>query len=320
MAQLIVPIEKSKEIKGPWFIGKDELEELSPIIERINTKLHSSLEEEIRIVASKKFENEKRKSLDEYLKETQADYDYKNTKSEVTIYSKDGKHLIDNSIIGLLKDQNLHGFLSKSLYLNLEHGRHNSFSLEINTYWTHGGLKFEIKCANEETLKDIRYEIGSWIEKHEPNKAKQIWSDNYFSFILFGAFIMMFSFLASFTHFDADYKDIYKKEINKLIESGVTKENQDKATELILKYISDYKPKSSESEIYIVNKIPFQIFLISTFIVLVSIFRPKTIIGLGKRKSRLEFYKVYTKLVLIILPTTFILMPLVDWMKEHFFR
>jgi hypothetical protein len=228
--------------------------------------------------------------------------------------SKDGIELIDESITSLLKDNKLSEFSPRNLFLSITYGSRNSFTMGLNTYSSEGGMHYEIECSSSEKAKDILYEINNWIEKNEPNKAMKVWNEYSSGFTFFSSIIIFITLLLAFT-WDVDYKQSYKNDINQLIEKGITNQDQSKAMELLLKYISEYRPLSAKPYRGF-NKTFIEIICLFTLTLLVSIYKPKTIVGIGKKKSKLNFYIWYSKIVLVTIPTIFILTPLIDWIKE----
>lgn len=312
MGQLFIPAER--EIKGPWFIGINELEELHDIFEFIDNKIDESIDLEIQELAEADFQRGYYKNIETSVEKNTKYYAEKKVK-RVVLISSDEKRLIDNSVKGLLRDSKLNDFYPKELYLDIEHRYNSQFSLKIKRRFD-GEISYKVKCFDQECNEEIKYKIESWLEKHQPNKAKQIWSEFAFLFIIISLLCALISSLNIITSELPDFKTIYKNEIEEIIKVGVNKENGLKSIDLLLKFITDYKPDSIK-EIHSFNKISIQIFLLSIFILIISIFRPKTTIGIGKHKSLNRFYKIYTNFILITFPLTFFVPPLIELLKKY---
>ncbi len=137
---------------------------------------------------------------------------------------------------------------------------------------------------------------------------------NQLSIVLF--ILSLFTIFVSYNNIvDIEYPNFklnYKNEINELLKHGVNKENETKSIELILKYITDYQPEKVVGiETY--NKTAIVIMCISIFVFLISTFSPKTTLGIGRFQRHLVWYNLYSKFVLVTLPSVIIIPILVDW-------
>ncbi|MDF2437718.1 MAG: hypothetical protein K0Q95_2094 [Bacteroidota bacterium] len=311
MGQLYTTGENN--IDGPWLIGKEDLADLDEILKSVEVKLSESLEKEIHHIALEGVEQGDYATLDEAL-EKKRKYHYRsNQKSNATLISKNGKFLEDNTIFGLLKDPKLTDFHPKELKVIIEKGLKNRFSLTVSTVYD-GELKYSIQCFDHDIQEEIHYAITNWIEKHRPNKIKQFWSQNYFIIGGLFGFITLITFIVMVQEPTVDLKKLYGKEIQEILKQGVNKDNHDKAIEILLRYTTGYIPENF-LPVKKISSLVIQIFSISTFLTLVSILRPKTTIGIGTTKQIMKFYKFYVNLVLITIPLTFIIPPLIDWIK-----
>lgn len=217
-----------------------------------------------------------------------------------------------------MKDQTLSTLKPKSFSAKIRHGGifENSFELKILNFYK-GELSYDISC-NDPNIKDaIQYEIDKWIDKRKPNRALQIWS-NYGDFITF-TFIVPIILLGiqSFSTSYTTYQETIGIEMVELSKEGINETNRDMAIELLIKSksgysLDDFIPVEKPN-----NPIWIRLFAVAVFIYIASYFRPKTLIGLGKMKSKLVFYKIWIKLVLVTLPAILIIGPfwktIVQW-------
>src|SRR5208337_554916 len=182
MAQLYIPAQK--EIEGPWLIGANELESLDEIFEYINTKLIESKDIEINEKARISLEKGGYKDLETAIAKTKEQFEYKVSEKKVKIKSNDNKELTDDSIKGILIDPKLKDFKPRQLLLTVNHGAlsvKNSFSLNIGGY--SGDVSYRVDCYDQNCRDEIKYKIESWLEKYQPNKPTQIWSEYSVAFI-----------------------------------------------------------------------------------------------------------------------------------------
>lgn len=313
MGQLYIPGQK--KIQGPWLLEIPELEELNEIFDYIESKVSESYDSEIYEEASRDLKKELYKDIDEAIKGTKEYYEKRKVK-RVILVSSDEKRLIDNSLKGILMDPKLKDFKPKELNLDIDYGNNNKFSLQIKTRFD-GDLEYTTKCFLQDAQEEIMYKIENWMEKHQPNKAKQIWLEHCYT-IMYGAILIaLLSGIFIVTTTTYDFKPLYKVEIERLIKAKITDQNRNQATELLLKYVTDYNPKANQ-QVKKINKIPLQICAISIFCFLVAFFKPTTSIGIGKSKRSTRFYKLYSNFVLFTIPLTFIVPPLIEFIKSAF--
>jgi len=310
MGKLFIPGERS--INGPWFIGINELEELDEIFEfafeKINNSLNTAKEEKAKIDVEKGIY----KSIEIAL-ERQSFLKYEDTK-KVELISKNGKRLIDDSLKGILKDPKLLDFKPKELTLEIGNGLQKYFFLKISRRFD-GELSYNVKFFNQDCSEEIIYKIENWLEKYQPTKVNTFWSQNGSGISFVGLMISLI--LSSFilTKELPDYKTLHKNEIAKIIKTGVNKENETKAIELLLKYSTEYRPENIK-EVTKINKRVTQFFSLSIIILFLGIFKPITTIGIGEHKSLMNRYKIYTKFILITLPAVLIVPLIIDWIKS----
>lgn len=310
MGKLFIPGERS--INGPWFIGINELEELDEIFEfafeKINNSLKTAKEEQAKIDVEKGTYKSIEIALERnnFLK-------FEETK-KVELISKNGKRLIDDSLKGILKDTKLLDFKPKELTLEISSGYNKYFFLKITRRFE-GELSYNVKFFDQDCSEEIIYKVENWLEKYQPTKVNTIWSQ-YGSSISFIAFMLsLISSLFIITKELPDYKTLNKNEITKIIKTGVNKENETKAIELLLKYSTEYRPDNIK-EVTKINKRATQFFSLSIIILILGFFKPITTIGIGEHKTVLNRYKIYTKFILITLPAVFIVPLIIDWIKS----
>ncbi len=302
-------ISGNKKFKGPWFIGFKELEELDEVFEFIVQKIDNSAYNEFEDFAKDEIQKGLYKNLDDRINH-EVEY-YKNQKTKnVVLSSPDNKELIDDSIKNILKDSKLIDFSPISLSFKVEHKYSNKFLFSINK--STESLSYSIECYNHSCKEEIKYEIEKWINKYKPNLFMKLW--NQLSIVLF--ILSLFTIFVSYNNIvDIEYPNFklnYKNEINELLKHGVNKENETKSIELILKYITDYQPEKVVGiETY--NKTAIVIMCISIFVFLISTFSPKTTLGIGRFQRHLVWYNLYSKFVLVTLPSVIIIPILVDW-------
>lgn len=94
-----------------------------------------------------------------------------------------------------------------------------------------------------------------------------------------------------------------------LAKEGINETNRDLALELLVKSQSGFRPNDFVPQEKSNDPIWIRILAVILFVFIAAIFRPKTLIGLGKMKNVLNVYKIWIKLVLITLPTVLVIAP-----------
>ncbi|WP_026838866.1 hypothetical protein [Gillisia sp. JM1] len=312
MGILYIPSEK--QIKGPWFIGRKELEELDEILKFIDQKLKDSYENEIQAEAEEELKKKRFDNIEEARIYIQKSSFMKKIRKDITIISQDESKLKDSQLKDLLIDPKIKNFKPKELSIDIEYGYNNHFSLNIMKRFD-GELKYKLECSDSEAKDEINYKIENWIESYKPKKIKQLWQEYSFPLIMLAGMIFLLSITSIVSNKSPTAVNVYSKDINKLIESGINEDNRDEAIELILKTNANYIPESVTS-IEEFNATAIKLAIFSLICLLVFIFKPKTIIGVGKHKSLLNTYKLYTKMILVTIPAIFVLPFIYDFIKE----
>jgi hypothetical protein len=173
-----------------------------------------------------------------------------------------------------------------------------------------------LTCFDQETENQIRYEIDKWIDVHQPKKILQLWS-NHSEFVRFilGATALI-SLLMLFPTSAGSYQEEVKRRTHDLLKKGITKDNQDQAMELILAYESKYTPDKFVATTVEDKELKGRVFIISAVLFLLSSIRPKTTIGLGRKRKALRFYLLWWKFVIVTIPVTFIVNPVIEFIKS----
>jgi hypothetical protein len=284
---------------------------LGEILERIDKLINESVEQQAR---QDVYDNYKGKDLDEEklkieVSKTLDSYSYKRITKEISITSEDGTILKDETIKNLLKDISLNNLKPKKLNVVFQRGYNNRFTINITKTY-HGELEYEIDCFDSNINDDIKYELDKWIDKLRPLKILQIWS-NYGDFLAFISFFPLIAFfLLTILKFESSYSETLNKEASKILNEGIDSTNIDLAVELLLKYSSNYRPKDFVPTEKQGDPEYFRLFILSLYVFLIGIIRPRTTFGVAKRKFLYRFYKFWIKFVMITVPTALIIAPL----------
>ena len=300
MGKLFIPAED--KIQGPWLLSRNDFEKLGETIEIIFEKLNSALKQDIE------------KNPDEYK------YSKPKLAKNIVLTSKNKSKIFDTSILGLLKDQKLNELKPKEIYIEI--GKKYSgfaFLLSITSDYN-GTLDYSVECKNEIIKDEIKYEIDNWLENLKPNRVSQIWS-NFLPYLLVPLASLWLIVLINFLFITPSdsFKNELKVKADSLITSGINKENEIEAIEIILKLQTEYSPDLDNYKTTFRPKV-LKIILISTFCFFILFITPKTTIGIGKYKQKLMFYKFWKKFVLISLPSVIVLPNIIQLINDYIFK
>lgn len=301
MGQIIIPTDI--KIKGPWLLDNKELEELHDCLSVIESKLEEAFKIIVNRTAESKLEEFRRwdteMDMEKAKQKVRNSYPFEKSEKYVLLLTKQGKKFKDDSLLSLLKDSKLNDFNPAELRMQIEKGP-CEFSLEISTRYD-GALETRVKVLDDEILNDINYEINKWIDKHKPNIAMQKWS----SWFPWAAFPVIFLLLFMTPLLLKDKTDLYKTQLSQesymLLKDGLTEQETTKAIEIILQKESGYIPETFRPDIPI-NKTIGNIWLIVGIGLIILLIKPKTVIGIGKNKWKVGFYRKWTYFVLVFIP------------------
>jgi hypothetical protein len=309
MGQLLFP--DRKKINGPWLLNRKDLERLGEVLEKIYEIIEDSVLQEVQ---QKVYEQNKNSVFEEEKLEKEISknlnlYEYSKKVKEIKIVSEEGTILVDESLKNVLKDRALINLKPNMLKVELQRGLNNRFQLSISKIYD-GELEYHIDCFSPNIKDDIKYEIDKWTEELNPTRVLQSWSKygDLISLMAFFPLIILFilSFLKSYT----SYSEVLYDDAVKILRVGIDSTNRDDAIELLLKYNSGYIPENfvaiekSKDPIYV------RLLSLNLFFLIVGIVRPKTTLGIAKRKFLYSFYKFWIKFILVTIPVALILTPI----------
>jgi hypothetical protein len=307
MGQIIIPTDK--KVKGPWFIDTKALEELNETLLIIENKLEEAYKIIIDKAAESKLEEYQRwdKGMDiekakQKLRESST---FEKSDKYVLIITQQGKKIKEENLLSLLKGSQIHEFNPIELRIQIEKGP-CEFTLEISTAYD-GELETRIKALDDIIFNDINYEINKWIDKHKPNLVMQKWSSWFPSLGILFFFVLIITMPLK-NKADA-YKNKLSEESSLLLKDGLTEEETTKAIEIILQIESGYVPEAFDSNVTVSNTWT-NVWLFAFISLLVLLIKPKTVIGLGKNKWKVGFYRKWTYFVLVFIPLS-ILLPII---------
>lgn len=301
-------ISEVNQVDGPWLLGHENLETLNTLFKEIDSKLKEALDKTIDNMAKQQMEEDGQNiDLPKRIAKLQRKYNQKSKTAEITF--EDGKYYKTDDIGAIINyvDTN-ESQAPMELEIRTIHGNYeNEFNLIINTNAGKEEVDFEyrIRCIDEEIQQKIKSSIDKWIRDNKSHTLLTIWS-NWIVYLIwfFGFFTILFSAgnLTYTTSKTESYKLELKKEAQKIIESRISPENADSSLLLLLKLQSDYVPDNIKASTTIVHdKGALKVLIASIVIFFISLVRPKTIIGIGKKCRRLKLYRLWVRLICVTL-------------------
>lgn len=314
---LIIPTEIHK---GPFIIKQNDFDKLESVVAEVEKYLKESLDNEI--IATVESENskntlsksEKAKKITEASKRNAFDKQEK----KFTLISADGKRLPGKSIREILKDSSLDTFKPKEFHLFIEYGNSNNVKLEIPAN-DNGDLRLDINCFDISKSNDIRLDLNKWFNTIKPHGRVKFWSDWADLTIILLLIPLIGLSIMTFSSDYSTYESILTKESHDLLKQGINENNINKAVEISLKIQTKFVPSDFVSQEIEKDPTTLRWFFITVFIFIVAVFRPITTIGLGKKKWKLDFYKIWIPFVTYTVPVTLFVGPLWSYIK-HFFN
>jgi hypothetical protein len=311
-------ISAENQIDGPWLLGHENLESLNNLFNEIDRKLNEALVKTIENTAKQQMEEENQTlDLPKRIAKLQRKYNQHLKFAEITF--ADGKTYEDDTtgIEGIINYVDTNSSCAPTeLYIRTIHGNHeNEFDLIINSNAGKEEVDFEyrIKCIDEEIQQKIKTLIDKWVRENKPSRSLQIWSNSIIYFVwLFGFLTALISYndISEVSSKTGSYKLELKKQAQKIIETGKPPANVDSTLLLLLKLQSEYVPENIKAETTIIHsKGATKTFVISLIIFFISLVRPKTVIGIGKKYNTLRLYKswvAFTYGVILLLATTLV--------------
>jgi hypothetical protein len=322
MAQVYIPAKRA--IKGPWLLTADELDALDKTLDIIEQKLDEAAEKVIEVEANEAVKKSQYPSLYPDIataltrvREHYVSSAYSSDKKYriIELLTDDEKEVTGNSIINIMKDPKIKDLSFKKVSIQINNIK-NNFKLDIYSKFD-GELSCSAKCADQVVEYDVMYDIDLWLSKYKPTKLQQIWL-GYWPLIAWTSssigLYLLFHIVSYNTH---DFKPTYKKELNIILEKGITSENQAKAIELFIKYNTNYLPRNLEGkEVEVIDKSAARVTVIMFLIGIVSLFRPKTTIGIGRLKGAVNRYRWLERFVFAVIPSSIVLPPLFSFIRQ----
>lgn len=306
---MTVTYPNSISIDGPWLIEYEKLLILDKIVDgEWNTLIEYNekrIKEEIERQINKFYsevENDKEKLKQKLDKEIRDSYDFSAYKSLI-INFKSGSKISANSFREAVKEPAVNNELPFDFNYEIKVGE-IKINISLSEYYNNK-LNISITPENNPFSKDILFKLNEWAESTRSEKWIQFWKKlNGVQWILL---VVIFFTAVIFVKKDFDlYKREISKESYKILNNGIDSSEINRALEIILSVETKYVPKD-----FVSNNLPIRYWLISMLITLIIClilsFPPESHIEVGLGKRRVKIWKIWIRIISIIIPAGIIL-------------
>ncbi|MES2131739.1 MAG: hypothetical protein V4506_05270 [Bacteroidota bacterium] len=313
MGQILHP--DTYEFNGPWLLDKDDFSSLQEILDSICKDLEASFVTEVTDYVKQSFPGISGVEITRQVEESKNDFPFGIKRKHSYFQAGNSTKLIGNSLNEIIIDKNLTTFKPKEFFFSILFSDRNRFSISLNKY-NDDRLKYELICFDQQIGDELKDRLDSWIEKKKPKIHTSWWSrygDSFQGFVAFAAIVLA---LIAFLPSETTNSDYLKGQARELIKKGIKQDSIAKAVELCLKIQVDYQDSNFKPIKETADPIYSRLFIFSIILLVASIVRPKTTIGLGHNKSKLKFYKFWEKLITYTIPSLLIVSPFLDKLME----
>jgi hypothetical protein len=299
-------------VEGPWLLSASDLIALDSVIQRINELLLAGWREEMATKVVESGEEVNAEEIDLRIsKHEEKSWTRTTHLMTCSLISNAGVKIEDDTFSQLLRVREIKDFSPVSLTVRIKHSGispSNDFSLKISDT-NYKSLSYEIESLDNDRRDEIQYEIDKWVEERTPNNFLRLWANraDFFAFILWVPLLVLL--YLSFSSSNTTYMEVLTHEAHALIDSGIDSSNIDVAVDLFTQAIFNYTPDDFVPSPKAKNPIYLKSFFVILFVWVASVFRPKTIVGVGRKEQNLKAYNFWIKLVTITLPFALIVAP-----------
>lgn len=316
MAEIISP--QNNGINGPWILDKSALEELDSTISHIKEKVDQSFELVLEKAINSKYEDmlewSDNYTIEDAKKRVMDSLHYNSNSDYVLLSTKEGDVIKEDSILLLLKNPSLEKYTPDGISVSYSKGP-CEFNLEIIDKYRES-FKHRVKVPDPQTKNDINYYLANWTDKFRPTKVKQIWS-GWFPGISVGLLLVLLLITALSLESASEQYDVYlNSKIHELLKDGVQENETTTAIELVLAKSSKYVPSDFKPQTSMLVGVGWA--WIAYLVSLILNIKPTTTIGIGKNKRKIGFYKIWTYVVTVVVPSSILLPIIIDLIKSQF--
>lgn len=301
----------STTISGPWLIDSDKLEALDKIFEEELERITKRNEELIRAEVEQRLktdtvtalisltddESRRNAELDRWKKEIEAmirsSYRYRDERS-VTIYLKSNKRIVLKSFGEAMRQPDLIAEMPIGFDSVLQTGNIKG-QVELRQS---GKLDITVSPEHLAESRELFASLQRWATISRPPKWQQVWvSLNPLQWVLWIIVVLIGS--TALVGSESAAKSFYKEQAKQLLQNGLSPDEQLKAIETLLALESGYTPPSQVVGFPGWFILLFWGGLIACIVLTIT---PKPRIGIGKGHDAINHWRLWMRIVFIIIP------------------
>jgi len=288
----IVTYPTDIDIQGPWLLSREDLIELDKIIDNWWVEISKLRAEKIeQIISAKIVENEKRTYKEDaqvVRNRVMESYEFKNFGKYLTLYCGDDAKIKseDGSFFSVINDLSQQAIVASSFDLRL---RCLEFDAKIQLKNTLNKLEITISPEHTTEVQRLFLAVRDWARERQPSKLKTLWQSGGLAITW-----LMFSLFTILIFFDRLTTGIGtpKAQGRDLIQNGISKGDEHKVLELLLKIESNY----SEGTVSIDSRFWYLILLL-LIVFIALLIRPGNILGIGKGEAKIYRWSQWVSLL-----------------------
>jgi hypothetical protein len=160
--------------------------------------------------------------------------------------------------------------------------------------------------------------LKRWADSCRAPKWQQVWW-KFKGLQWFSMLFIFYAFIFSFNDAESISKATYKLKASQMLADGINQNNQQKAIEILLALDSGYVPPTQSS----LPLFPFWLKLVAFTAVVICVvltFTPKSLVGIGKGEERINRWRIWMRIIFIVVPTILIVDILLPNASSYLFR
>ena len=160
--------------------------------------------------------------------------------------------------------------------------------------------------------------LKRWADSCRAPKWQQVWW-RFNGLQWFSIFFIFFASLFFVNDAESLSKSIYKQKASQMLADGINQNNQQKAIELLLALDSGYVPPTQPS----LPLFPFWFKLVASTAIVICIvltFTPKSLVGIGRSEDRINRWRLWMRIVFVVVPTILVVDILLPNASSYLFR
>jgi len=320
MAEIIYPTEKT--VSGPYLLEFNKLCELDDLIDTEWQNLLEYREKQVSQEIDIDLRHYPVEEADKYRgieAKIRNSYTFKEEKRKLIIEFKSGKKLSVKSFKEANDDPMSSEETPVGFSLNVRVGEVTA-DLSVGQTYNKSDMEISVSSKSLSFSRELLHKLELWARSAACPWWQQLWKKlaGFIKVVAFVLFLIAMEFTVTSAIVQNDfneYKKILKAEAKELAKQGVNQENINRAVEIILKLETGFVPdgfttsKPFLSKWVIIVGVP----LLILFIILW--FPPKTYLGFGLGEIKIKRWKLWLKIITVIIPVNILLPILLDRLK-----